>query len=271
MRVLLIHETLPISLAISHALTRDCKAVVDSINTGEEALEMMRHYDYDAVVLDLRLPDMDGYDVLRRMRAAQRVMPVLVLSPDRFVEGRIRACGLGADDVVTKPFDMDELVARVQAIIRRSKGHSQSTVQIGSVHLNLDSHLVTVEGRPVSLTRKEYSILELLMMRRGMVLTKEAFLNHLYGGLDEPEPKIIDVFICKLRKKLALAGAANVIATAWGRGYMVRQLEAAAFTVASAATSQSRNGGREQIMPGAFHPDDGDRAGALAAPMLASA
>jgi two-component system, cell cycle response regulator CtrA len=111
----------------------------------------------------------------------------------------------------------------MQAITRRSKGFSQPTLRLGSIELNLDSREVTVDGQEVHLTGKEYSILELLVLRKGMVLTKEAFLNHLYGGMDEPEMKIIDVFICKLRKKLALAGADNLIGTVWGRGYMIRE------------------------------------------------
>ncbi len=129
---------------------------------------------------------------------------------------------MGADDFISKPFDKAELVARMQAVVRRSKGYSQPTLRVGSLQLNLDSREVLVDGKPVHLTGKEYSILELLVLRKGMVLTKEAFLNHLYGGMDEPEMKIIDVFICKLRKKLALAGAGQLIGTVWGRGYMMR-------------------------------------------------
>ena len=134
----------------------------------------------------------------------------------------MRAFGVGADDVVCKPYDPAELQARLQAIMRRSKGYSQPVLALGTLQLSLDSREVTVAGQPVHLTGKEYAILELLVMRKGMVLTKEAFLNHLYGGMDEPEMKIIDVFICKLRKKLAEAGAPNLIGTIWGRGYMIR-------------------------------------------------
>ena len=118
-------------------------------------------------------------------------------------QAKVKGLGLGADDFITKPFDKSELLARMQAITRRSKGFSQPTLRLGAIELNLDSREVTVDGQEVHLTGKEYSILELLVLRKGMVLTKEAFLNHLYGGMDEPEMKIIDVFICKLRKKLA--------------------------------------------------------------------
>ncbi len=184
-------------------------AVVDQVDSGEEALELVRHYDYDITILDLMLPDMEGYEVVRRMRAARIEVPVLILSGLSRPQAKIKGLGLGADDFITKPFDKGELLARIQAVVRRSKGFSQPTLRIGALHLNLDSRDVTVSGRQVHLTGKEYAILELLTLRKGMVLTKEAFLNHLYGGMDEPEMKIIDVFICKLRKKLAAAGAGN--------------------------------------------------------------
>ena len=172
--------------------------------------------------LDLMLPDMEGYEVVRRMRAARMNTPVLILSGLSRPQAKVKGFGMGADDFITKPFDKAELIARMQAVIRRSKGFSQPTLSVGPLELNLDSRDVTIEGAQVRLTGKEYAILELLVLRRGMVLTKEAFLNHLYGGMDEPEVKIIDVFVCKLRKKLAQYGADNLIGTVWGRGYMLR-------------------------------------------------
>jgi len=124
---------------------------------------------------------------------------------------------------MTKPFHRDELVARIHAIIRRSQGHSQALIHTGRVSVNLDAKTVEVDGGAVHLTGKEYQMLELLSLRKGTTLTKEMFLNHLYGGMDEPELKIIDVFICKLRKKLAEAtGGENYIETVWGRGYVLR-------------------------------------------------
>ena len=168
---------------------------------------------------------MDGYEVVRRMRAGRIEVPVLILSGLSRPQAKVKGFGLGADDFITKPFDKAELLARIQAVVRRSKGYSQPTLRIGPLQLNLDSREVAVAGRVVHLTGKEYAILELLVLRKGMVLTKETFLNHLYGGMDEPEMKIIDVFICKLRKKLAQAGADNLIGTVWGRGYMMREPE----------------------------------------------
>jgi two-component system, cell cycle response regulator CtrA len=221
MRVLLVEDDLTAARGIAMML-KSGGIIVDTTDTGEEALELLRHYDYDVVVLDLMLPDMEGYEVVRRMRAARQETPVLILSGLSRPAAKVKGFAVGADDFITKPFDKAELVARMQAIVRRSKGYSQPTLRVGKLQLNLDSREVLVAGAPVHLTGKEYSILELLVLRKGMVLTKEAFLNHLYGGMDEPEMKIIDVFICKLRKKLAQAGEGSLIGTVWGRGYMMR-------------------------------------------------
>jgi len=222
MRVLLVEDDTIAAKGLSLVL-RTGGAVIDVADCGEEALELTRHYDYDIVVLDIMLPDMEGYEVVRRMRAARVETPVLILSGLSRPQAKVKGLAMGADDFITKPYDPAELVARVQAIVRRSKGYCQPTLRLGTVVLNLDTRDVTSDGRPVHLTGKEYAILELLVLRKGMVLTKEAFLNHLYGGMDEPEVKIIDVFICKLRKKLAAAGAGDLIATVWGRGYMIRE------------------------------------------------
>jgi two-component system cell cycle response regulator CtrA len=222
MRVILVEDDLTVARGISLIL-KTSGAVIDHADSGEEALELVRHYDYDIMVLDLMLPDIEGYEVVRRMRAARIEVPILILSGLCRPHAKIKGLAVGADDFMTKPFDKGELIARVQAIVRRSKGFSQPSLRVGPLQLNLDSREVTAAGQPVHLTGKEYSILELLVLRKGMALTKEAFLNHLYGGMDEPEMKIIDVFICKLRKKLAQAGATNLIGTVWGRGYMIRE------------------------------------------------
>ena len=232
MRVLLVEDDLTASRGIALML-RGQGAIVDETDTGEEALELVKHYDYDIVVLDLILPDMEGYEVVRRMRGARVETPVLILSGLTRPQAKVKGFGMGADDYITKPFDKSELIARIQAVIRRSKGYSQPLLRIGNLQLNLDSRDVVVDDQPVHLTGKEYAILELLVLRKGMVLTKEAFLNHLYGGIDEPEMKIIDVFICKLRKKLAQAGAGNLIGTVWGRGYMMRDPDSQAAIAAS--------------------------------------
>jgi two-component system cell cycle response regulator CtrA len=167
---------------------------------------------------------MNGQDVLRQLRLAKVDTPILILTGADDTENKIRSFGFGADDYMTKPFHREELVARIHAIIRRSKGHSQSVIRTGKISVNLDAKTVDADGTPVHLTGKEYQMLELLSLRKGTTLTKEMFLNHLYGGMDEPELKIIDVFICKLRKKLSEAtGGDNYIETVWGRGYVLRE------------------------------------------------
>ena len=221
MRILLVEDDLIAARAVSMML-KSISAVVDQTDTGEEAIELARHYDYDIVVLDLMLPDMEGYEVVRRLRAARIEIPVLILSGLSRPQAKVKGLSLGADDFISKPFDKAELLARIQAIVRRSKGFSHPSISVGPIKLLLDSREVTIGDREVHLTGKEYAILELLMLRKGIVLTKEMFLNHLYGGMDEPEAKIIDVFICKLRKKMAGYGADDLITTVWGRGYMMR-------------------------------------------------
>jgi two-component system cell cycle response regulator CtrA len=241
MRALLVEDDITTASGITLML-KSGGAVVDAADTGEEALELVRHYDYDIVVLDLLLPDMDGYDVVRRMRAARNGVPVLILSGLSSPQAKVKGLGAGADDYITKPYDKAELLARVHAVVRRSKGFSQPSLRVGDLQLNQDSHDVIVADKPVQLTGKEFAILELMVLRKGMVLTKEAFLNHLYGGMDEPDMKIIDVFICKLRKKLAQCGAGQLIETVWGRGYMIREPQTeppfrTAGTAAAAAPS----------------------------------
>jgi two-component system cell cycle response regulator CtrA len=189
---------------------------------GEEAIDLGRLYDYDLITLALNLPDMSGYDVIKQLRVAKCKTPMLVCSGLAGIEDIVKALGVGADDYMTKPFHKDELVARIHAIVRRTKGHAQSALQIGALTINLDNKSVSAAGSPIHLTGKEYAMLELLALRAGSLVTKEMFLNHLYGGMDEPEIKIIDVFICKLRKKLPpFNGEAgeSVIQTVWGRGY----------------------------------------------------
>jgi two-component system, cell cycle response regulator CtrA len=222
MRVLLVEDDPTTSRSIELMLTH-ANLNVYCTDMGEEGIDLAKLYDYDLILLDLDLPDMGGLDVLRQLRLARIETPVLILTGQDDTESKLRGFGFGADDYLTKPFDREELVARIHAIIRRSQGHAQSVIRTGKVAVNLDAKTVEVGGKAVHLTGKEYQMLELLSLRKGTTLTKEMFLNHLYGGMDEPELKIIDVFICKLRKKLAEAtGGDNYIETVWGRGYVLR-------------------------------------------------
>lgn len=222
MRVLLIEDD-PNTAKSIEMMSTDANLNVYSTDIGEEGIDLAKLYDYDLILLDLNLPDINGYEVLRHLRLARITTPILILSGSDDTESKIRGFGFGADDFLTKPFHREELIARIHAIIRRSKGHSQSIIQTGRIAVNLDAKTVDVDGMPVHLTGKEYQMLELLSLRKGTTLTKEMFLNHLYGGMDEPELKIIDVFICKLRKKLATAtGDDSYIQTVWGRGYVLK-------------------------------------------------
>ncbi len=219
MRVLLVEDDSAMAKSIQLMLASE-RYVCDTTDLGEDGLEIGKLYDYDIIILDLMLPDIDGYEVLRRLRSAKVDTPVLILSGLTEPDGKVKGLGFGADDYLTKPFNKPELIARIQAIVRRSKGHPQSIIRTGKLSVNLDTRSVEIDNQPVHLTSKEYAILELLSLRKSTTLTKEMFLNHLYGGMDEPELKIIDVFICKLRKKLSAAtGSENYIETVWGRGY----------------------------------------------------
>ena len=223
MRVLLIEDDSTTAQSIELMLRSESFNVYTT-DFGEEGVDLGKIHDYDIILLDLNLPDMSGFEVLRSLRVSKVRTPILILSGLAGIDNKVSGFGLGADDYMTKPFHRDELVARIHAIVRRSKGHAESIVNTGDLCVNLDSKTVEISGAHVHLTGKEYQILELLSLRKGTTLTKEMFLNNLYGGMDEPEGKIIDVFVCKLRKKLANAsGGKDYIETVWGRGYVLRE------------------------------------------------
>ena len=195
MRVLLIEDDSATAQSIELMLKSESFNVYTT-DLGEEGVDLGKLYDYDIILLDLNLPDMSGYEVLRTLRLSKVKTPILILSGMAGIEDKVRGLGFGAESVITT----------------------------GDLVVNLDAKTVEVGSQRVHLTGKEYQMLELLSLRKGTTLTKEMFLNHLYGGMDEPELKIIDVFICKLRKKLATsAGGKNYIETVWGRGYVLRE------------------------------------------------
>ena len=223
MRVLLIEDDRATAQSIELMLKFESFNVY-ATDLGEEGADLGKVYDYDIILLDLNLPDMSGFEVLRSLRASKVKTPILILTGVTSIEDKVTSLGFGADDYMTKPFHRDELIARIHAIVRRSKGQAQSVVNTGDLCVNLDSKTVEIEGTRVYLTGKEYQMLELLCLRKGSTLTKEMFLNNLYGGMDEPGVKIIDVFMCKLRKKLAKASnGKDYIETVWGRGYVLRE------------------------------------------------
>ncbi|MFK5600520.1 response regulator transcription factor CtrA [Methylobacterium sp. HMF5984] len=223
MRVLLVEDDASVAESIELMLKSE-RFVTYITDLGEEGIDLGKLYDYDIILLDLNLPDMSGYEVLRKLRLARVKTPILILSGMASIEDKVKGLGFGADDYLTKPFHKDELVARIHAIVRRSQGHAEAVVTIDDLTVNIDKKFVQIAGTSINLTTKEYQMLELLALRKGTAITKEMFLNHLYGGMDEPEVKIIDVFICKMRKKLANAsGGKNYIETVWGRGYVLRE------------------------------------------------
>jgi two-component system cell cycle response regulator CtrA len=223
MRVLLIEDDGATAQSIELML-KSGKFNVYTTDLGEEGVDLGKLYDYDIILLDLNLPDMSGFEVLRSLRVAKVKTPILILSGITGIEDKVKALGFGADDYLTKPFHKNELIARIHAIVRRSQGHAQSVVQTGDLIVNVDAKTVHIKQVRVNLTGKEYQMLELLSLRRGATITKEMFLGQLYGGMDEPEIKIIDVFICKLREKLAVAsGGKDYIETIWGRGHLLRE------------------------------------------------
>ncbi len=223
MRVLLIEDDSAIAQSIELMLKSESFNIYTT-DLGEEGIDLGKIYDYDIILLDLNLPDISGFEVLRKLRTSKVKTPILILSGLSGIEDKIKGLGFGADDYMTKPFHKDELVARIHAIVRRSKGHAQSVINTGDLCVNLDTKTVEINGARLHVTTKEYQMLELLALRKGTTLTKESFLNHLYGGMNEPDMKIIDVFICKLRKKLANAsGGKDYIETVWGRGYVMRE------------------------------------------------
>lgn len=222
MRVLLIEDDPTTSRSVELMLTH-ANLNVFATDHGLEGIDLAKLYDYDLILLDLNLPDISGHEVVQQLRLSRIDTPIMALTGDDSSESKVKFFDFGGDDYITKPFYREELLARIHAVIRRSKGHSHSVIHTGKFSINLDTKMVEVEDQPVHLTSKEYQTLELLSLRKGTTVTKEMFLNHLYGGKDEPELKIIDIFICKLRKKLSEAcGGDNYIKTVWGRGHLLR-------------------------------------------------
>jgi two-component system cell cycle response regulator CtrA len=239
MRLLVVEDESSIATRIETAYVTEGVLCYIAEN-GTEALEMIKLYDYDAVILDLMLPDINGFEVLSRLRAIKNGTPVIVLSGLSSTDDKVKCLTIGADDYITKPFSKVELLARIYAVIRRASGHFSSVINVGPLEVDIKLRCVRIYNTEMPLTRKEYSVLELLALKKGTVLPKESFLNHIYGGMDEPEVKIVDVFICKLRKKIAdMTGGLNFIETIWGRGYMLRDFD-----------SESENGLVNTLMAG---------------------
>ncbi len=223
MRALIVEDDRSTALAVSQILCKaDCDC--DTTGLGEDGVELAGQHDYDAIILDLWLPDIDGFEVIRRLRSAAISTPTLILSGCDDIDAKVKCLQLGADDYLIKPFHQSELTARIQALMRRSQGRSDAVIRAGNLAINMDTKQVSVSGTDVPLTPHEYQILELLALRKGSVVSKDAILNNLYGGTDGPKRKIIDVFVCKIRQKLGSVGGAY-IHTVYGQGYVIRDPE----------------------------------------------
>ena len=233
MRVLLV-EPDSVTAQSVELMLRSEGFVVEVTDSGEDAIDLARLYDYDIVLTEIGLIGFSGFDVIRTLRTAKVKTPVMVVSSLGGVEDRVRGLGYGADDYLTKPFHKDELIARIHAIVRRSSGHAGPVISVNGLSINLDRHSIAIDGVAAHLTGKEFQILELLALRLDKVVTREAILQHLYGGMDEPELKIIDVFLCKVRRKFAAAApdGRQFIETVWGRGYVMRSVCAIASAAA---------------------------------------
>lgn len=222
MKVLIIDPKASMGSSLKVLLTNE-GYTADVITASDEAVSYCKLYDYDIIIKDFKSnKEMDSYQFLHQLRSSGINTPLIMISDQKDEKNLIELLNLGADDFVLKPFNVKELIARCRAIVRRAQGHSASAIQIGRLKIDLRRNLAEAEGQILNLTNKEYSILELLAIRKGVMITKEMFLNHLYSGMDEPEMKIVDVFICRLRRKIADAtNGDNFIQTIWGRGYIL--------------------------------------------------
>jgi two-component system cell cycle response regulator CtrA len=199
-------------------------AIVDHVHAVPDAIMYLQTYEYDTVVVDRALAEMDGCEAVRRFRAEGFTTPVLMLLDQSSGHSRAQALRSGADELITKPIDKEELVARIEATVRRRNSHARSLLRVGPLEIDMASREVRVDGQPISVTRKEFAILELMASRKGRVIAKQSFFDHLYNGLDGPETRVIDVFICNLRKKLSTWGVGSLIDTVRGHGYIMREL-----------------------------------------------
>jgi two-component system cell cycle response regulator CtrA len=224
-KILLVDDDVQAASRLQIALLEHMRIASDICDNIKDAYEMAKSSFYEIILLDLvfKKERVVAHDLIWKFRLAKIKSPIIVLSALWAIESKIRSLGFGADDYLVKPYNTVELIARIQALSRRFRGLDSSVYKIGPLSVHLDNKEVYCYNTPIILTGKEYAILEILVTRNGIV-PKEVFLNNLYGGIDEPEMKIIDVFVCKLRKKLITAsGGIDFIQTVWGRGYQLNR------------------------------------------------
>ena len=220
MRILLVEDDRMLSDAITRAMTQSAH-VVDVSYSGEEADRALATYDYGLVMLDIGLPNIDGFEVLKRLRSRRNAVPVLVLTVRDAIEDRIIGLDLGADDYLAKPFHLSELEARVRALIRRSHSNASSELVHGRLRLDMAGRRLFCDDVPIDLSARELAVIELLLLKEGKVVTKQQIIDHLYGWEDASNSNAVEVFVYRLRKKLEPSGAD--IRTVRGMGYLLEK------------------------------------------------
>lgn len=220
MRILLVEDDRMLSEAITRALTQSAH-VVDASYNGEEADRALATYEYGLVLLDIGLPKIDGFEVLKRLRGRRNRVPVLVLTVRESIDDRISGLDLGADDYLAKPFHLSELEARVRALIRRAHSNASSVLLNGRLRLDTAGRRLFCDDQPVDLSARELAVIELLLLKEGKVVTKQQIVDHLYGWEDASNSNAIEVFVYRLRKKLEASG--TDIRTVRGMGYLIEK------------------------------------------------
>jgi len=220
MRILLVEDDAMLAEAVTRALTQSAHAV-DCARNGEEADRVLATEQYDLVLLDVGLPKLDGFEVLRRLRARRSAVPVLMLTANDAPEDVVKGLDLGADDYLTKPFRLSELEARVRALIRRANASVTSEVVNGRLRLDMAGRRLYLDGKPMELSQRELAVIELLLLREGKVVTKQQIIDHLYGWEDVSSSNAVEVFIHRLRRKLEDSGVS--ITTVRGMGYLIEK------------------------------------------------
>ena len=220
MKVLLVDDSERLRRSLTAGL-KNSGFAVDAVGDGPQALAAARTGEYDVVVLDLMLPGMDGLEVLERLRASGSTVHVLVLSAKDRVDERVAGLEHGADDYLVKPFDFDELVARLRALVRRKYGAKSPVQSVGPLRVDTSRRSVARGDREIDLTRNEYAILEYLVARRGRVVSKPELIDHLYAEAGSGSENAVEVFVHQLRRKIQVAGTDEIIRTRRGHGYVI--------------------------------------------------
>ncbi len=222
MRVLIVEDERRLAENVARGLRESARYAVDCAFDGRDGLYMAESHSYDLIIVDLMLPHLDGLSLVRRMRSSGSTVPILVLTARDEKQSVVALLNAGADDYVTKPFDLGELIARAKALIRRGKGKSDCVIRFRDIEINVANRAVTRSGSPVVLTAMEYRVLEYLAHRRGAVVSKSELLEHLYDFSWEKFSNVIEVYVSGLRRKLGDAGGERLIQTLRGQGYVLR-------------------------------------------------